>query len=264
MLMRFGVLLLAVLLTSCMSDGDFKKKLSEHLKKDPTILKDAIEANPLVFMEAVQKAAKDAQGEMMKKREEDERKKLEESYSNPLSPTIGDIDVIRGIKDAPITLVEYSDFECPFCSRGYETVMSLLEKYNGKIRFIYKHLPLSFHKNAMPAAKYYEAIRMQGNMDRLFKFHDTLYKNQDKMRLGEKFLQDTASKLGVDMKKLKTDIDSEAIANKIAADMKEAEGFGMEGTPGFILNGVPLRGAMPIDEFERVIEELKKRGKLTL
>ena len=96
-------------------------------------------------------------------------------YDSPLEPKIRDDESIRGNKNAPLTLVEYSDFECPFCARGYNTVMELLKKYGTNIRFVYKHLPLSFHKQAMVASKYYEALRLQ-NPELAFKFHDEIYK----------------------------------------------------------------------------------------
>ena len=148
-------------------------------------------------------------------------------------------EAIRGPKDAPLTLVEYSDFECPFCSRGYETVVSLLKKYDGKIRFIYKHLPLSFHEQAMISAKYYEAIRLQDEK-KAFAFHDEVFKNQRKLKNGESFLQATAKQVGADMGKLKKDLNSEAVQRRIDEDTKEAGNFGMQGTPGFLLNGVLL------------------------
>jgi thiol-disulfide isomerase/thioredoxin len=138
-----------------------KEQMTKLLKDDPKILTEAIEKHPVEILEALQKAAKNAQEEMGKKREEDEKKKLEESFDKPLMANIRSDESIRGVKEAPITLVEYSDFECPFCSRGYETVQALMKKYEGKIRFVYKHLPLSFHDKAMISAQYYVAIRLQ-------------------------------------------------------------------------------------------------------
>ena len=157
--MKFSRLLIvfvsATLLASCTSDEKFKQQMSKVLKEDPKILTEAIEKHPAEFITALQNAAKNAQEAMGKQREEEEKKKLEESFDKPLQAEIRKDETIRGAKDGPITLIEYSDFECPFCSRGYETVMQLMDKYPGKIRFIYKHLPLSFHEQAMPAAQYY-------------------------------------------------------------------------------------------------------------
>jgi thiol-disulfide isomerase/thioredoxin len=168
-----------------------KEQMTKLLKDDPKILTEAIEKHPVEILEALQKAAKNAQEEMGKKREEDEKKKLEESFDKPLMANIRSDESIRGVKEAPITLVEYSDFECPFCSRGYETVQALMKKYEGKIRFVYKHLPLSFHDKAMISAQYYEAIRLQDEK-KAFAFHDEIFKNQKKLQNGVAFLDATA------------------------------------------------------------------------
>jgi protein-disulfide isomerase len=141
--------------------------------------------------------------------------------------------------------------------------MDLLKKYKGKIRFIYKHLPLSFHANAMNAAKYYEAVRLQSH-DKAIKFHDKVYKNQKKLKKGEVFLRSVAKKLGVNMTKLKSDINSDKVMARIKEDMAEAAKFGFQGTPGFTFNGIPVKGAYPVTYFNGIVEELKKRGKVKL
>ncbi len=240
-----------------------KKQLGEMLKKNPELITDVIKENPSQFIEALNEAVKAAQGDQRKKAEMAEKKKLEESFSNPMVPALDDNDVVRGTKGGPITLVEYSDFECPFCKRGYDTVNALLKKYEGKIQFVYKHLPLSFHPNAMPAAQYYEAIALQSK-DKAGKFHDELFENFSKIKMGEKFFKDVAKKLKVDMKKLEKDIDSEVVKKRIDEDLAEAKKFGFQGTPGFLFNGVPVKGAYPPEHFDGIVEELKKRGKLTL
>lgn len=265
--MKFAKLLVvflsAAMLASCTSDEKLKEQMSKILQENPKVLTDAIEKHPAEFITALQNAAKNAQDAMGKQREEEEKKKLEESFDKPLVAEIRSDESIRGPKDAPITLVEYSDFECPFCSRGYETVTALMQKYNGKIRFIYKHLPLSFHEQAMPAARYYEAIRLQDEK-KAFAFHDEIFKNQRKLKNGEAFLQATAKQVGADMAKLKKDLNSDAVTKRIEEDQKEAASFGMQGTPGFLLNGVPVRGAYPTEYFVNLVDELQKRGKLKL
>jgi protein-disulfide isomerase len=251
------------MLASCTTDEKMKQQISKILKDDPKVLTEAIEKHPAEFIEALQKAAKNAQEEMGKKREEEEKKKLEESFDKPLVAEIRSDESIRGPKDAPLTLVEYSDFECPFCSRGYETVIALMKKYEGKIRFIYKHLPLSFHEQAMISAQYYEAIRLQDEK-KAFAFHDEIFKNQRKLKNGTAFLDATAKQVGADLAKHKKDLNSEAVKKRIEADMQEAAHFGMQGTPGFIFNGVPVRGAYPPEYFTGIVEQLEKKGKLKL
>lgn len=258
-----GVFLAAILLVGCTSDEKLKQQISKILQEDPKVLTDAIEKHPAEFITALQNAAKNAQESMGKMREQEEKKKLEESFEKPLVAEIRSDESIRGPKDAPITLVEYSDFECPFCSRGFTTVMEIMKKYDGKVRFIYKHLPLSFHEQAMISAQYYEAIRLQDEK-KAFAFHDEIFKNQGKLKNGTAFLDASAKKVGADLGKVKKDLNSDAVKNRIEADMKEAANFGMQGTPGFLLNGVPVRGAYPAEYFGTLIEELQKRGKLKL
>ena len=256
-------MLRATVLSACTSDKDMKDQISKVLKENPAILTEAIEKHPAEFITALQNAAKNAQESMGKVREVEEKKQLEESFNKPLTAEIRSDEAIRGPKDAVITLVEYSDFECPFCTRGNETVNNLMKKYEGKIRFVYKHLPLSFHEQAMISAQYFEAIRMQSN-DKAFAFHDEIFANQPKLKNGTVFLDSAAKKAGADMSRLKKDLHSDAVKNRIAADVAEAGKFGMQGTPGFLLNGVPVRGAYPADHFVNLIDELQKRGKLKI
>lgn len=248
-----------VMATACTSKDDLKKMIKEN----PEIITEAIEANPDKFITALNNAVKNAQESEGKKRDEEEKKALEESFNNPLQAEIRSDESIRGNKDAPITLIEYSDFECPFCGRGFNTVMELMQKYEGKIRFMYKHLPLSFHPQAMPAAQYYEAIRLQ-SPEKAWQFHDRIYKDQRKLQNGEAFLKSLAKELKVDMTKLAKDIKSEEVQKRIDADMAEAGKFGFQGTPGFLLNGVPVKGAYPAAHFDGIIQELKKRGKINI
>ena len=115
----------------------------------------------------------------------------------------------------------------------------------------------------MIASQYYEAIRIQ-NAEKAWQFHDAIYKDQRRLQNGEKFLKEIASKLKVDMKKLAKDVNSEEVTKRIEADMAEASKFGFQGTPGFLLNGIPVKGAYPTAHFDSLIEELKKRGKVSL
>lgn len=248
---------------SCTTEKQLKDQVAKLIKENPEIITTAIEENPVKFMDAFQKAASKAKGQMAKKRESDEKKKMEETFENPLKPKLHNKIPVRGDRNAPLVLIEYSDFECPYCTRGFQTVQDLREKYGNKLQFIYKHLPLSFHPQAMISAQYFEAIALQ-NSEKAFKFHDEIFKNQSKLKKGEPFLKSIATKLGVNMKKLAKDIKSKVVADRIAEDQKEAMSFGIQGTPGFLINGVPVKGAYPASHFTGIIEELKKRGKIKI
>lgn len=250
----------AMLSTPALSSAkDLKDEIREVIKNNPSIIADVIKENPVLIMEALQDASQNARAVMEAQREKREQEKFEAAFKNPLTPTIRKDEAIRGNKNGPITLVEYSDFQCPYCARGNETVQALLKKYKGKIRFIYKHLPLSFHAQARLTSQYYEAVRMQSD-ELAFTFHDNIFKDIGKLKEGEKYLESVAKASGVNMSKLKSTLKNKKaeIDARINEDMAEASKFGMQGTPGFLVNGVPVRGAYPIAHFDMIINKLQE------
>ncbi|MGE0634497.1 MAG: DsbA family protein [Pseudobdellovibrionaceae bacterium] len=233
---------------------------AEQLKKviadNPDVVFVAIEKDPAKFIEVVNKAARDAQEGAQKRQAEEETKKREDQYANPLKPEIDESRAMIGAKDAKVTIVEYSDFQCPYCARGYQTVKQVEKEFAGKVRILFKHLPLDFHEHAMAGAKYFEAIAKQSH-EKAYQFHDKVFENQGGLRdKGEGLYKDIAKKLGLDMKKLETDLKSEDIAKRIQADMDEARKFEITGTPGFLINGIALKGAYPFPEFKTIIDRL--------
>ena len=249
-------LFLVMGLTAC---APTSKQLKEAIEKDPSIIYVAIEKDPKGFFETVKKAqetyAKKAQEDMMV----DETKKRDDEFANPLKPVVEEGRVVFGPKDAKITIVEYSDFECPYCTRGYQTVKEVLKNYPKDVRVVFKHLPLEFHPKALPAAKYFEALAKQGD-DKAEKFHDAVFQNQDKLKKdGETYLKSVAKSIGADMKKLDKDLNDPSVMTRINADTEEAKKFQISGTPGFVINGVSLRGAYPYEEFKSIIDRHLKK-----
>jgi protein-disulfide isomerase len=246
------------LIVGCTPSASSLKKAVEN---DPDILFVAIEKNPEKFLEVVNKAAREAQMKARQKEEDEEKGRTEEEFKTPKQPVISENRAIHGKKDAPITIVEYSDFECPFCSKGFQIMNQVKQAYGDKIRIVFKNLPLDFHPQALPAAKYFEAIALQ-NGDKAYKFHDEVFSNQNRLKSeGEKFLKSVAQKVGADMKKLAKDVDGEEVKSRIQADMEEAKKFGFSGTPGFLINGVSVRGALPFEEFKAIIDRHLGGGK---
>jgi protein-disulfide isomerase len=232
------------------SASQLKKVMEEH----PDILYGAIEKDPKGFLEVVNKAARNAQMQAQEDEAKEEASRMEEEFKNPKEAKVSDDSVIFGDKSAPVTIVEYSDFECPYCARGFQTVKEVRKSYGDKVRIVYKNFPLEFHPMAMPAARYFTAIAMQG-ASKAEKFHDILFGNQGEMKeKKEAFLDSAAKKAGADMARLKKDLSSEAVTSRINADMEEAKSFGFSGTPGFLINGVSLRGAYPFPEFKKIID----------
>src|SRR5690606_30903627 len=109
----------------------------------------------------------------------------------------------------------------------------------------------------------YEAVRLQSE-EKAIKFHDEIFENQSKLRQGESFLKTLAKKVGADMTKLAKDVNSDKVKDRIKADEAEAAKFGFQGTPGFLVNGIPVRGAYPVDHFNMIISTLKEKGKIKL
>lgn len=235
--------------------------IEKAIEKNPDIVFNAIKKNPKRFVEVVNEAVRSAQEAGREDEAKEEAARLEEEFKNPKTPAIDDNRTVFGPKDAPITIVEYSDFQCPYCSKGYMTLKEVEKMYGDKVRVIFKHLPLDFHPMAMPAAKWFEAIAMQ-DRKKAAKFHDIVFENQkDLNQGGEKFLKDAAKKAGADVKKAEKDLSSEAVQKTIAADMEEARKYEFSGTPGFLINGVSLRGAYPAPEFKKIIDRhLEKKG----
>lgn len=236
-------------------------QLKKALQESPEIVFEALEKNPEKFMEAFQKANLEYRKVAQAKAEEQQKAQLEEEFKNPKTPEIGPDRAVRGEKNAPITIVTYSDFQCPYCQKGFDTVEELRKKYGNKVRFMFKNLPLDFHPMAMPAAKRFEAIALR-SPDKAYQFHDAVFKYQQKLGSGgEKFLDETARKLGVNMGEMKKDMGSPKVKERIEADMAEARRFGISGTPGFVVSGVTIKGAYPVNYFEEIIEKkLKERG----
>jgi protein-disulfide isomerase len=249
------LLVTALGLAACATPSQTQKVMEEH----PEILYNVIEKNPEKFMEVVQKAAQKAQEKSVADRQKGEQERVQAEIDHPLTPTIDETRV-WGDKSAPITIVEYSDFQCPYCQRGYNTTEEVLKKYGNKVKFVFKNLPLSFHPYAMPAAKRFTAISLQSE-DKAHRFYHEVFKNQDKLEKGgENFLDLSAKKAGANMAKMKTDMNSEKVKAMIDADMDEAKKYGFQGTPGFIISGVSLRGAYPAASFEQIIDKKLAKG----
>jgi len=190
-----------------------------------------------------------------KQQEKAVSQKLDEQFKNPVKIDNASSPVM-GPANAPITLVEFSDFECPFCKRGASTVEEVVNAYPGKIKVVFKNRPLSFHKNAMPAAKASIAAHKQG---KFAEYKKVLFENQQK--LSDAFYEETATKLGLKLDQFKKDMASKEVEDLIKADEAMADKFGVDGTPSFFLNGVQLQGAQPLPEFKRVVDRLLASAK---
>ena len=261
--LAMAVLSLAAAASAVELTRDDVKKV---LDANPNLVLDVLRQNKKEFFEAVQQAAQEEQMRRQKEQQEAQIKEMEERIKNPLKPEITKKTRIRGNPKAKYTLVEYSDFQCPFCGPktphgtlgGYKIAETLREKYGKDLRFIFKNKPFPFHPKARPAAQWFEAAALQ-NPEKAWAFHDKLFENQDK--LGDEFYEETAKALGLDVDKIKKDMQGQAVKDSIDADIKEFDSFGFEGTPGFLINGVPVRGAYQPEYFDEIIKKIDEAGK---
>lgn len=157
---------------------------------------------------------------------------------------------VKGDPNAPVTIVEFSDFQCHFCKEAVKTLNSVLTKYNGRVKLAFLDFPLrSIHPLAESAA---EAARCAGEQGRFWEFHDALFADQSRMK--EADLAERARALGLNEKSFQGCIASGTYKAKIEADLQQGTKAGIAGTPGFFVNGVFLSRAQPQAEFERIIE----------
>jgi protein-disulfide isomerase len=157
---------------------------------------------------------------------------------------------IRGDKDAKLTIVEFSDFQCPYCQRAMGTLEQVLAKYPADVRVVYRHLPLDrIHPNARPAA---EASACADEQGRFWEYHDKLFQNN--RALAREDLVRYAGEVGLDAARFQACVDERRFKDKVEADLQAAREVGITGTPAFVVNGTLLSGAQPPEEFYEVID----------
>ncbi len=200
------------------------------------------------IMSALAEQARDeAQGKFMAELREKGKVKLS---LPPLRLPVEAKGFERGPKDAPITVVMFADYECPFCGRGAENLEQARAKFADKVRVVYRDYPLGFHERAVPAAV---AARCAGAQGKYFEMHDLLYGDQDK--LSDETLAAHAATLKLDAKAFATCQADPAVVAAVRADEEAGNAAGVDGTPAFFINGIKLGGAQPPEAFIEVFEQ---------
>lgn len=172
-----------------------------------------------------------------------------------LASAVDALDHMKGDSEASVTLVEYSDFQCPACRSYAPVVKSLMEEYGDRINFVYRHFPLPQHTEAITAALAAEAAGKQG---KFFEMHDLLFANQDDWagaNNAREIVESYAVELGLDMEAFALDIDSEEAEEKIKNDIKTGQNSRVMGTPTFFLNGAQISNPKTIESFKTLIED---------
>jgi protein-disulfide isomerase len=162
---------------------------------------------------------------------------------------------VKGNPNAKIAIVEFSDFQCPFCSRVGPTLKKISEEYSDDVRIVFKHLPLRIHPKAPAAHAAAEAAHRQG---KFWEMHDKIFGNQ--RELDETKYVAYATELGLDLDKFNADRKSAEVRKRLDADSSEASKLGVTGTPAFFVNGRFVSGAQPFETFKKLIDEELGKG----
>lgn len=249
-LMSIALMLLCMGLNSCSIPSQANNKQATDPELEAKVLQ-IIRKNPQIVLESVQAYQKEKQ----EKQQKAQKEFVEGMKTNPKS-VIGESPT-TGAKTQNIVLLEFSDFQCPYCSKTHQTLKQFLAKNQDKVTLVYKHLPLTqIHSEAMPAAKAAWAAGQQG---KFWEFHDALFTQQEK--LGEPLYTATAKTLNLDIKKFDEDRKSKTAADAIQKDVTMAETLGINGTPFLIMNGEAISGGAQVAELEALLAQVSKPSK---
>ncbi len=205
---------------------------------------------------------------LRKQRQEDAMEKLQRRLNDQRKVTINlqpyrlqfnnEGAAAMGPADAPVTLVEFSDFQCPFCGRFFPTLKQIEQNFGDTVRIVYRQLPLpNLHPNAQKAAEASLCAKEQG---KFWEMHDLMFQEQDKLAVAD--LKEKAARLGLNQKKFDECLDAGRYVEQIQADVQEASRVGVNGTPSIFVNGIPLpAGAVAYDVVAKAIhDDLARRG----
>ena len=174
--------------------------------------------------------------------------------TGPVDVSVDD-DAMMGSKKAPVTIVQFTDFQCPYCAKFVaETLPQIVENYvdTGKVNFVLRDFPLTNHPNAAPAANAAECLREQGGDEMYFEYHDLLFANQADLSVEK--LKEYAAGFDIDQNQFASCVDENKYQNETEADFQAGVEYGVQGTPAFFVNGNLLAGARPYENFKTAIE----------
>ncbi len=226
------------------SEAEMKQFYGEQSKRQPLPPFEQVKDQIAQFMERpAMQAAQQAYVEKIKK---------ELNVEVMLRPTRVEVAAegpSKGPAAAPVTIVEFSDFQCPYCSKAEETVTKVMKSYDGKVRVVFRDFPLPFHPQAEKAA---EAAHCAGDQGKYWEMHEKLFANQK--ALEPPALKGYAKDLSLDQGKFDKCLDSGDKAKVVDSNRKAGEKVGVTGTPAFFVNGYQLSGAQPFEEFKSLID----------
>ncbi|OIO04760.1 MAG: hypothetical protein AUJ49_02270 [Desulfovibrionaceae bacterium CG1_02_65_16] len=247
-------LLLFVTLGAC-APAMNREQVAQVLRDNPQLVFDAIKRDKPQLLDVLDQAAQE--------RESAERKtELEHGLANRVAPAIDPARPFLGAVGAPVTIVEYSDFLCGYCAQGSLTIQELMRRHPGRIRLFFKHFPA--HPGSLEPATMFEALGMQ-NKAAAWRFAELAFANQQALADGSgkglaAVLAGVAGPEKIDAAKLRADMASPVMRARIEGDVAEAGRFGVAGTPTFVVNGVVVRGAQSLEEFESLLDAVTPKA----
>ncbi|WP_319777972.1 DsbA family protein [Maridesulfovibrio sp.] len=249
------LLLTALLALSCVpvkagaANSISKEELRAVLKKNPQLIFEALEGHEEQLYDLLQVG-------LEKKNKSRIREGRLKQLKNPKIPALHPDRPVWGDPEGDIRIVVFADFQSASCSKADKTIQKLLKKYP-EISYRFRHSPLGLHKMSLPAARYYEALAMQDHA-KARRLNSLILSNRIAVKKnGTKKLDELAEKCGADMTQLRKTLNSGQIKARIDADIKEARKFGFTASPVFLVNGVTVTGAAPLEEFEEVFRMIR-------
>ncbi|ERT07517.1 DSBA-like thioredoxin domain protein [Lyngbya aestuarii BL J] len=243
------VLTLCFSLGGCSQPGESANTVKVSPEFEQQVIQ-VIRDNPEAILESVQAYQQQQQQNLQSSRESF----LEQMKTDP-GAIIGSSPT-TGASSQEIVLLEFSDFQCPFCSRAHQTIKQFMDKHQGQVTLVYKHLPLSqIHPEALPAAKASWAAQQQG---KFWEYQDALFTQQE--QLGEDLYLEIANNLNLDLEQFNRDRQSQEAATAIQKDLELAQALGISGTPFFVMNGETFSGAVELSKMEEVLAQVSSKS----
>ncbi len=244
-----GIACLSFSLVSCSSIKAEETTPVAESDLDAEVLQ-IIRDNPDVILEALQNYQREQQREQLAQQRANNQA-LQSLKQDPQS-YVGE-SPLKGAEDARIVLFEFSDFQCPFCARVNPTLDDFMAAHGDEVALVFKHLPLvQLHPEAIPAARAAWAAQQQG---KFWEYHDLLFERQQD--LSDAMFMTLAEELDLDIEQFNEDRQSDASQAAVDADLALAGELELRGTPSFVMNGEVFSGALPLEEFERILDKVK-------
>ena len=228
------------------TDENLAQMLRQVFKEKPELVLEVLRQNSESVLDIAQ------QGSTLRRKRNLEVQ-WRDDVKQPKKTALQDRPVL-GPANAPVTIVAFSDFTCPYCEQGALTVQSLMDAYKGKVRYIFKHMPLGKDSAGRMASEYFIAAGMQ-SQEKAWGLYNELFAQRERLLAeGEPFIKEAATKAGLNMPRLAADLKGRKVKEILDEDLADAKRLGVEGTPFFLVNDLVVRGALPQELFRGAVD----------